>query len=118
MQRAQLVRQGPHTVGPVGRVHVADAGDAGAGGQLGVRGAGGVAGALNAGGDLLPGGPAEGAGGGPGEVVVGAGGARPLARVVRVGQGEGGAGGVVGANHLVQLVDIYNNNNIPLCEKI
>ena len=77
---------------------------------MGVGRARGVPGALNTGGDLLTGGAAEGAGDGPGEVVVGAGGARPLPRVVSVGQGEGRAGGGVGSNHLSQGVDICNKN--------
>ena len=100
MEGTELVGQGPDTVGPVGSVHVADPRDAG--GWQGVGGAGGVPGT----GNLLPRGPAEGAGDGPGEVVVGAGGARPLAGVVGVGEREGRAGWVGGASLVVQFVNI------------
>ena len=74
-----------------------------------MRGGGGVSGARapRHRGYLPPGSAADGAGHGPGVIVVGAGRAHPLARVVRVWQRERGAGRVA---HLPaaarQLVDI------------
>ena len=103
MEGAQLVSQAPHGVGPVvvgqhGAAHLS---------WKSVGRGGGVARGGARRHSPRPGSAANGAGRGPGVVVVGAGGAHPLTRVVSVREGERGTGWVTGLPPPArQLVDI------------
>jgi len=105
MERTELISKGSNCIGSICGIHVRTSY---AYTWKTVRRAWWVSGhTLNTWRYFLPWSAADGAGGGPGVVVVGAGRACPLSRCVFVGEGHGGTGRVTGITmSFIQFVDI------------